>query len=150
MSKAFFKEDTVPDEAPPVLPRPSEQLPITREGHARLLAERARLDPKSEKDKTRALSLDRILSTTFVRPAALHEGGAGFGCAVDVEDERGKRTTYVLVGPDEVDPKVGRISEASPLGAALLGRRAGDLTTVERAGREDELTILAVRVPSVE
>lgn len=147
MAKAFFKEDTVPDEPPPVAPRPSEPLPITAAGHARLVAERGGLDAKSEKDRSRALALDRILATTFVRPVALHEGGAGFGCFVEVQDERGKRTTYQLVGPDEVEPKLGRISEASPLGAALLGRRAGETVVVERAGREDELTIRAVRLP---
>ncbi|MBX7192867.1 MAG: GreA/GreB family elongation factor [Sandaracinaceae bacterium] len=146
MAKAFFKEDTVPDEGPTLAPRPSEPLPITMAGRARLAGERAAIDPKDESKHTRRLALDRILATTFVREAALHEGGAGFGCVVEVEDARGKRRTYTLVGPDEVDAARGLISEQSPLGEALHGRKAGDVVEVERGDDVIELVIRSVRV----
>lgn len=38
---------------------------------------------------------------------------------------------YELVGSLESDPNVGRISAASPVGRALLGRRRGDVAVVE-------------------
>lgn len=124
--------------------RPEEPLPITPAGHRRLLEERARIDPDDEGTRTRALVLDRILATVRIVEPELVDGGAGFGCAVTVEDEEGQVRTYTLVGPDEVDPKAGRISSASPLGRRLIGRREGDVVEIERAGRKEELTVLRV------
>lgn len=147
MSKAFFKEDTVPDEGPVLAPRPSEPLPITPAGLARLVAERRAIDPTDEGTRTRALHLDRVLATVRVTEPARREGGVGFGCEVDVEDDRGERRTYAIVGPDELDPASGRITGDSPLGRALLGRREGETFELARAGRRDELTVVAIRVP---
>lgn len=148
MSKAFLPEDTGAEEEILLPPRPSEPLPITPAGHARLTSERARLVPGDEGSRTRSAMLDRILATVRVVTPALLEGGAGFGCEVTVEDEAGVERTYTLVGPDEVDPQHGRISAESPLGRRLLGRREGEVVEIERAGRTDELTIVAVRVPN--
>lgn len=147
MAKAFFKEDTVPDEGPTLAPRPSEPLPLTPAGRARLVAERAAIAPTDEAKLTRRLVLDRILATTYVREPALHEGGAGFGCELVVQDARGARRTYTLVGPDEVDPARGLISEASPLGELLQGRKAGDVVELERGDDVVELTVHSVRLP---
>src|SRR5690606_24848291 len=48
-----------------------------------------------------------------------------FGAFVEVEDEDGKRSTYRIVGEDEIDTSRGRISYKSPLARALLKRRTG-------------------------
>jgi transcription elongation GreA/GreB family factor len=144
MSKAFLPEDAAVDEGPLVPPRPAEPQPITPAGHRRLLEERARIDPNDEATRTRALVLDSILATVRIVEPTLVDGGAGFGCEVTVEDESGAIRTYTLVGPDEVDPKAGRISSASPLGRRLLGQQEGEVIEVERGGRKDELTIVRV------
>jgi transcription elongation GreA/GreB family factor len=136
----------VPDEGPTLAPRPSEPLPLTAAGRERFVHERASIDPKDESKTTRRLTLERILATTFVREAALHEGGVGFGCVVVVEDARRARRTYTLVGPDEVDAARGLISEASPLGEALLGRKVGDVVELERGDDVIELVVREVRI----
>ena len=145
MSKAFLPEDTAAPEAPVLPVRPPGPLPITPEGHQRLLDARAALTPGDEGTKTRALVLDRILSSVEVIAPARLDGGAGFGCAITVEDGRGERRTYVLVGPDEVDPAVGRISAESPIGRKLLRAREGDSIELQRGGRVEELEVLEVR-----
>ena len=38
----------------------------------------------------------------------------------------GRKTEYALVGPTEANPLEGKISDASPIGKALLGRKAGE------------------------
>ncbi len=38
----------------------------------------------------------------------------------------GKRHTYSIVGPVEADPLNGRISDVSPIGQALMGKKVGD------------------------
>jgi transcription elongation factor GreB len=67
-----------------------------------------------------------------------------FGARVEVKDENGRRQSYVLVGPDEADPGVRKISYQSPLGRALLKRRVGDVVTVQRPAGEIDLRILSV------
>jgi transcription elongation factor GreA len=55
----------------------------------------------------------------------------GLGSRVVVEDlETGERMTYELVIPDAMDFDTGQISVASPLGRALLDRKAGDEVAV--------------------
>ncbi len=51
---------------------------------------------------------------------------ATIGSTVVVEDPHGEEATYRIVGPAEADVGAGRISDVSPLGAALLGRAAGE------------------------
>ena len=52
---------------------------------------------------------------------------ARVGAQVILEDEQTKeRVTYFLVGSEEADPHKGKLSIASPLGKALLGRKKGE------------------------
>ena len=67
-----------------------------------------------------------------------------FGAKVVIQDENGKRSEFCLVGPDEADPSTGRLSFKSPLGRALLKKRAGDVVVVERPAGEIEIEILSV------
>ena len=66
------------------------------------------------------------------------------GSTIEVEDEEGERTVYQLVGAVEADPSTGRISVESPVGRALVGKRAGDSVTVEVPAGTVELTVRAV------
>jgi len=68
-----------------------------------------------------------------------------FGATVDIEDEDGKRSTYTIVGQDEIDTERGRISYKSPLARMLLKRREGDTFTFRKPAGEVELTVLAIR-----
>ena len=45
--------------------------------------------------------------------------------------ERGAEVKYHLVGSYETDPEAGKISDQSPIGAALIGKRAGDTAEAE-------------------
>lgn len=69
-----------------------------------------------------------------------------FGATVTVEDEDGVRTTYQIVGGDELEEALGpgRISYEAPLGRALLGKSSGDTVVVRRPAGEMELTIVSV------
>lgn len=69
-----------------------------------------------------------------------------FGATVEVEDEDGATLTWQIVGEDETDPNAGKVSWKSPIGRALLKKRAGDTVTYAKPeGARVELTILAVR-----
>ena len=46
-----------------------------------------------------------------------------FGSKVTIKDSAGKEHTYTIVGSSEADPSQGKISNESPVGQALLGRK---------------------------
>lgn len=52
---------------------------------------------------------------------------------------------YTIVGPPEADPAKGRISNESPMGKALLGKRVGQQTTVASPGGEIGFEIIKVK-----
>ena len=56
------------------------------------------------------------------------------GCKVTVKEEGREPEKYFIVGPAEADPRIGRISNESPLGKALLNHKAGDKVKVEAPG----------------
>ena len=45
-----------------------------------------------------------------------------------------RESTYKIVGSNEANPLEGRISDESPVGKALLGKKPGDKITVETPG----------------
>jgi transcription elongation factor GreA len=66
-----------------------------------------------------AVIIDETTSTTHVQ----------IGSTVELEGEDG-RERYTIVGSAEASPSDGRISNESPVGRALLGKRKGDRVTV--------------------
>ena len=58
-----------------------------------------------------------------------HTGVIEIGSTVLVE-EAGEKKEFHIVGDFEADPKVGKISQKSPIGRALLSRRVGDRVRV--------------------
>jgi transcription elongation factor GreB len=69
-----------------------------------------------------------------------------FGATVTLENEDdGSKVTYQLVGPDETDLKTGKISVDSPVGKALLGKKQGDLVTVNRPKGEIDFLVQVIK-----
>jgi transcription elongation GreA/GreB family factor len=70
-----------------------------------------------------------------------------FGAAVTVTEERGERKVFRIVGEEEADPKVGKISHSSPLAKALLGARVGATVLWRRPRGNKRLTVEAIGYP---
>ena len=88
----------------------------------------------------------RMDTATIVDPAEQTDRGhVYFGATVTLEDEDGARTTYQIVGSDEIDAQGGRISVESPIGKALLRKAVGDSVEVMRPRGEIELTIVSIK-----
>ena len=58
--------------------------------------------------------------------------------------EYNEEEEYQIVGSQEANPTTGRISDESPIGRAIMGRRAGDSVTVEAPGGSFRYKILDV------
>ena len=67
------------------------------------------------------------------------------GAFVELVDKGGARVEYQVVEPEAADAGHRRISVESPLGRALLGRRAGERIVVERPRGRAEYTVASVR-----
>lgn len=65
------------------------------------------------------------------------------GSVVTVESESGTRA-YTIVGSNEADPLKGKISNASPLGEAFLGKRVGETVEVHAPKGVMRYTILSI------
>ena len=68
-----------------------------------------------------------------------------FGSTVTVVDENGEGETWVIVGPQEANAAAGRISNVSPVGSALMGKRVGDKISVHAPAGEIVYEITEVR-----
>jgi transcription elongation factor GreA len=84
----------------------------------------------------------RIRAAVIVAPTG-DSTRAGMGSRVVVESD-GQRQTWTIVGSDESDPGAGRISHASPVGRALLGRSVGEVAVVRTPRGEISYTVVAI------
>jgi transcription elongation factor GreB len=91
----------------------------------------------------------RLEKAVVVEPRKDAKGRIFFGAIVEVEDEECVKATYQIVGEDEIDLTIGRISWRSPLGRTLLGKKEDDTVVFRKPSGEVELTILAVRYDDV-
>lgn len=66
------------------------------------------------------------------------------GATVTVQEEDFEPETYYLVGAREADPPNGRISNESPIGRALLGRKEGEVAVAETPSGQLRLKILKI------
>ena len=69
---------------------------------------------------------DRLSRAMIIDPTTLSGDRVVFGATVTLLDEDEKKVKYQLVGQEEADARVGRISYNSPLGRALIGRQKGE------------------------
>ena len=69
---------------------------------------------------------DRLSRALVIDPTTLSGDRIVFGATVTLLDEESKKIRYQLVGQQEADAKVGRISYNSPLGRALIGKEVGE------------------------
>jgi transcription elongation factor GreA len=67
---------------------------------------------------------------------------AVIGSRLTIVDDGGEPDTYTLVAPGQGDPSRGWVSADSPLGAAVLGARAGDSVEVDAPAGRRHVTIV--------
>lgn len=103
--------------------------------------------------KSQALLEGRIRELKYVLSRAelideetASNGEVRVGSSVTVRfEEDGDEETWTIVGSAEASPRQGKISNESPIGAALLGKRARHKVTVQTPSGVMKLTIVKVR-----
>ena len=92
----------------------------------------------------RIKELEILLSNARLIDETSQTDSIQVGSKVRVQEEGLEPEDYVIVGAVEADPRLGRISNESPLGKALLNHKAGDTVKVEAPRGEFEIEILSV------
>jgi transcription elongation GreA/GreB family factor len=87
----------------------------------------------------------RLSRAVLVAPEGKALDRVHFGATVEVCDEEGRVETYTLVGEDEADPALGKISWVSPLAEALLNAERGEEVVWRRPAGRKRLEILDIR-----
>ena len=105
-------------------------------------------EAKNEQAKVEAriAELEEILkNVTVIDESSISTDVVGLGTKVKVRDvEYGDEEDLSIVGSNEAESLSGKISDMSPLGIALIGKKIGDVVTVEAPSGSYELEILDI------
>jgi transcription elongation factor GreA len=95
--------------------------------------------------ESRISELEDILSRAVIIPSAESAANVRIGSTVSVQKEDGgKIEKYHIVGSKEAEPSNGKISNESPLGRALLGRKKSEKVSILTPNGEMGYTIIDV------
>ena len=116
------------------------------------ISENAEYDAAREKQgfiEGRILELEaKLANAQIIDPALLEDDGrVVFGTTVELVDTAsgGEGMAFQIVGEDEADIKLGKISYSSPIAKALIGKFAGGVAEVRTPGGLKEYEIVDVR-----
>jgi len=116
------------------------------------LSENAEYDAARERQgfiEGRILELEaKLANAQIIDPKLLDDDGrVVFGATVELTDTTGGggSMTYQIVGEDEADLKVGKISYSSPIAKGLIGKFSGDVAEIRTPGGVKEFEIVDVR-----
>ncbi|HBI17108.1 MAG: Transcription elongation factor GreA [Candidatus Moranbacteria bacterium GW2011_GWF2_34_56] len=99
---------------------------------------------QSENESKIAILESMIKNSQIVEDSGSTDGFVRIGSDVGVKFNN-KEVTFHIVGASEADPSNYRISNESPLGKALLGKKKGDVTKVETPTGAVKYSILSVK-----
>lgn len=163
MSRGFVKEDDLEHAGTDIPERPISAHPnyVTAIGYAQLQTQAASLEQairklKTKKDDPQAQQQLAIANRDLRYVAARLEHAlltkpdsesklVLFGATVIVEDENGDIHTYQIVGEDEADIKINKVSWTSPLASALIGQKVGDSVVWARPAGNTLLEIIDIK-----
>ena len=87
------------------------------------------------------IALANVVDTSKISHEHISFGATVTLLDVDSDEEK----TYTLVGPEEADIKLGKISIHSPIGKALIRKEIGDSVTVKAPAKTIEYEVLDIR-----
>jgi transcription elongation factor GreA len=89
---------------------------------------------------------DKLRSATVIDASQVTNEMVGVGSVVHVKDEKGKSVKYTIVGSAEASPGEMKLSNESPVGKALVGRKRGEEVTITTPRGKRKLKITKIDV----
>lgn len=93
----------------------------------------------------RIQELQAVLRDAIIVDEPEGNGEVSVGCTVVVAEDGRPQEVYQLVGAKEANPRQGKISNESPIGQALMGKRAGEVAVARTPAGEIQMTIVEIR-----
>jgi len=88
----------------------------------------------------------KLAGVEAIDPATIKSDKIVFGATVTLQDtESEEEITYQIVGVDEADVKKGMISIISPLARAMIGKKVGELVTVQSPKGDKEYEVVSFK-----
>jgi transcription elongation factor GreA len=84
-----------------------------------------------ERNESRIQEIEHILKNVDIIQDAKSSGTVVLGSTVKLRTENGKTKEFQVVGTVEADPLNGKISDESPIGKALMGKREGEAVEIK-------------------
>ncbi len=88
---------------------------------------------------------EQLKRVVVIAPGSNLSGKVELGSTVDLESKEGVKKTFQILGPRETKPERGRISNKSPVGAALMHRKVGETVVIHTPSGSQEYRILEIR-----
>lgn len=92
----------------------------------------------------------RLEAAVVVDPCEINSDKVQFGATVEIMDEDGISKRFTIVGIDEVNTSLGRISWQSPIGRALIGKKEGDEVLIQVPAGETVYEVVSVSYQPIE
>ena len=93
----------------------------------------------------RILTLDNMINNAvIIEESRGAREKVEVGAKVTVHHQDGKTYQYAITGSAEADPARGKISNISPIGKSLLGKRVGEITEVGAPAGKIKLEVIAI------
>lgn len=90
----------------------------------------------------RIRKLEEIVKRAKITTENKKKDVVGFSSTVTIKKEgSGESHEYIIVGSEEADMRVHKLSHVSPLGAALMGKKKGDVFTFETPGGKQTYSV---------
>ncbi len=105
----------------------AERIKTAREfGDLSENAEYSSARQEQERTETRISEIENILQNVEVIKKPKGDSKVQIGSSVKMKSEKGSVKAFQVVGTVEADPMNGKISDESPIGMALLGKKVGE------------------------
>ena len=113
------------------------------------LSENSEYDEAKNKQaqmEIRIVEIEAMLKNAkVIDEADISTDTVSLGCTVTVYDvEFDEEIEYSIVGSTEADPSNGKISDESPVGSALLGKKVGDVVDIPAPAGSIEMKVVAI------
>jgi transcription elongation factor GreA len=101
---------------------------------------------RDEQDRleTRISELDHIVKNVQIIKKPKSDGLVRLGSTVHLKSEAGKSQQFQIVGTIEADPLNGKISDESPIGKVLLGKKQGEKAEIKTPVDTTSYTIVSI------
>jgi len=93
----------------------------------------------------RIMELENLINSAVVVSKKRRKDIIQVGSEIVVKDKKGKNIGFVVVGPEDADPEKGKISNESPLGKVLLGRKKGEQVEVRTPSGKAKYKIVKIK-----